>query len=118
MTLDEFFSGWEESRRIFDALCNASDVVRQAELRVKKSQVAFYRRKAFAWIWIPGMYLRDATAPLVLTISFRRRDLSPRWKEIVQPRPGRFTHHLEIRSVSEIDDEIRAWLLEAWNTEG
>jgi len=30
------------------------------------------------------------------------------------PRPGRFTHHLELREVDEIDAAVRAWIAEAW----
>jgi hypothetical protein len=37
-----------------------------------------------------------------------------RWKQIVEPAPGRFTHHLELHTASEIDDEVRRWLQEAW----
>ncbi len=114
MTLDDFFAGQEESRLIFETLRSALDAVGKAELRVTKSQVAFRRRRAFAWAWMPGTYLRGRHAPLVLTISLRRRDPSPRWKEIVEPRPGRFTHHLELRSSADIDDEVRSWLQEAW----
>jgi hypothetical protein len=54
------------------------------------------------------------TAPLVLTLSFHKRDPSPRWKEIVEPYPGRFTHHLELYATNDIDDEVRNWLWEAW----
>ena len=114
MTLDDFFAGRDESRLIFDTLRDAVDAVGQAELRVTKSQVAFRRRRAFAWAWMPSTYLHGRHAPLVLTISLRRRDPSPRWKEIVEPRPGRFTHHLELRSARDIDDEVRSWLLEAF----
>ena len=118
MTLDEYFSGWEESRRLFDALRPAVEAVGPAELRVTKSRVSFRRRKLFAWAWIPGKYLRGRTAPLVLTLSLPGRDPSPRWKEIVEPRPGRFTHHLELHSVEDIDDEVRAWLRIAWTAAG
>ena len=114
MTLDEFFAGQEESRHIFEAVRDAVDAVGQAELRVTKSQVAFRRRRAFAWAWMPSTYLHGRHAPLVLTISLRRRDPSTRWKEIVEPTPGRFTHHLELYAPSDIDDEVRAWLQEAW----
>jgi hypothetical protein len=114
MTSDDFFVGQEESRLIFEALRSDLDAVGQAELRVTKSQVAFRRRRAFAWAWMPSTYLHGRHAPLVLTISLRRRDSSPRWKEIVEPAPGRFTHHLELRSTTDIDDEVRAWLQEAW----
>ena len=114
MTLDEFFAGQEDSRRIFDALRSAVDALGPALLRITKSQIAFRRRRAFAWAWMPGKYLRGKHAPLVLTLSFRHQDLSPRWKEIVEPAPGRFTHHLELRSTVDIDDEVRSWLQQAW----
>ena len=66
--------GYDESRALFDTLRDAVDVIGTAELQVTKSQIAFRRRKAFAWAWIPGKYLRGKTAPLVLTLSFRSRD--------------------------------------------
>jgi hypothetical protein len=114
MTLDEFFSGREESRRIFDTLRAAIDALGPADLRVTKSQVAFRRSRSFAWAWVPDRYLRGGHAPLVLTLSFAQRDNSQRWKQIVEPAPGRFTHHLELHAASEIDDEVRRWLREAW----
>jgi hypothetical protein len=113
-TLDEFFAGYEASRPLFEALREAIEELGPAELRVTKSQIAFYRRKAFAWAWIPDQYLRGKHAPLVLTLGFRYRDSSPRWKEIVEPYPGRFTHHLEIYSASDIDAEVLSWLRIAW----
>lgn len=116
MTPDEFFAGWEESRRVFDALCGAVEATGAADIRVTASQVAFRRRRAFAWAWVPDRYLRGEHAPLVLSLPFRHRDPSPRWKELVEPAPGRFMHHLELHSVSEIDDEVRAWLREAWES--
>ena len=115
MTLDDFFAGHEESRLIFETLRSAVDAVGKSELRVTKSQVAFRRRRAFAWAWMPGKYLRAQHAPLVLTISLRRRHPSTRWKEIVEPAQGRFTHHLELFTPPDIDDEVRTWLQEAWS---
>jgi len=114
VTLDEFFAGHDASRRIFDALHDAVGALGSAELRVSKSQVAFRRRVTFAWAWMPDVYLGEGHAPLVLTLSFRRPDPSPRWKQIVEPRPGRFTHHLELHHVADVDDEVRAWLQLAW----
>ena len=113
MTLDEFFTGQEAARRIFDVLQRTIATFGPAEICVTKSQVAFRRRTAFAWAWMPGAYLHGQVAPLVLTLSLRRRDPSPRWKEVVEPYPGRFTHHLELRSPAEIDGEVCAWLEEA-----
>lgn len=114
MTLDEYFAGHEESREIFEALRDAADSIGRAELRISKSQVAFVRRTAFARTWMPDVYLGSGHAPLVLTLSLRHRDASSRWKEVVEPSPGRFTHHLELRSAAEIDEQVRSWLREAW----
>ncbi len=110
MTLEEFFDGQELSRQLFDALRAVIEEQGLVELRVTKSQIAFLRDKPFAWAWMPGKYLRRKAAPLVLSISLPGRDSSPRWKSIVEPAPGRFMHHLELYTIGEIDDEVRAWL--------
>jgi hypothetical protein len=114
MTVDEYFEGWEESRRLFEVLRSAVETMNAVEIRVTRSQIAFAHRKPFAWAWIPGKYLHGRGAPLVLTLVFHHKDLSPRWKEVVEPAPGRFTHHLELFSTSDIDEQARLWLQEAW----
>ena len=43
-------------------------------------------------------------------------NISPRWKEIVEPAPGRFTHHLELYFADDVDDQVRCWLHEAWES--
>lgn len=117
-TLDEFFADREPPRRIFDKVQQVIQSIGPAEIRVSKSQVAFSRRKPFAWVWRPEQYLRYKAAPLVLTLSFRQRDSSPRWKQIVEPAPGRFIHHLELYAPADIDAEVRAWLQIAWEAAG
>jgi hypothetical protein len=114
VTPDEFFAEHHESRRIFEAVAGAVAAIGPAEVRATKSQVAFRRRRGFAYVWMPDMYLGHCDVPLVLTIGLRRRDDSPRWKQVVEPCPGRFTHHLELRSALEVDDTVRRWLQEAW----
>ena len=114
MTLDEYFAGQSESRHLFDVLHARIATLDPVEMKVTTSQVAFRRRKVFAWAWIPGKYLRGQTAPLVLSLALRRRDSSPRWKEIVEPWPRCFMHHLELYSAPEIDEQVQTWLEEAW----
>ncbi len=116
MILDEFFANQPLSRQIFEAVRKAVATIGPAEIRVSKSQVAFRRGRAFAMVWMPEQYLHRKAAPLVLTILFRRRDGSPRWKSIVEPAPGRFTHHLELYSVEDVDEEVEGWLREAWDS--
>ncbi|NTU80389.1 MAG: hypothetical protein HGA45_13600 [Chloroflexales bacterium] len=63
---------------------------------------------------MPDRYLRGRTAPLVLSIGLPWRDQSPRWKQVGEPYPGRFMHHLELYDPAEVDDEVRTWLRQAW----
>lgn len=113
MTLDDFFDGFEDSRPLFEALAEAIDSLGGAEMTVSKSQVAFSTRRAFAWAWVPDRYLGGGHAPLVLSVSLPRRDDSLRWKQVVEPAPGRIMHHLELQQPEDIDDEARGWLAEA-----
>lgn len=72
------------------------------------------RRRAFAWVWMPDRYLRGRSAPLVLSIGLPWREDSPRWKQVAEPYPGRFMHHLELYDPAEVDDEVCTWLRQAW----
>ena len=77
-------------------------------VRVSRSQVAFARRRGFAYLWAPGRYLRRPAAPVVLSIALDHRLSSERFKEVVHPGP--WMHHLEISSVDDVDDEVAGWL--------
>lgn len=114
MTPEAFFADRPLPLAIFRAVAQAMEKLGPATLRVTKSQIVFRRRRGFAWVWMPDRYLRGRTAPLVLSIALARRDESPRWKEVVEPAPGRFMHHLELYDPAEVDGEALAWLREAW----
>lgn len=119
LTPDDFFRDQPQSRRLFEALSGLIAAIGPAEMAVTKSQIAFRRVKPFAWVWMPGMYLRGRrVAPLVMTLALPQRDPSPRWKEIIEPARGHFIHHLEIYSPADLDDEVRAWLRAAWELAG
>jgi hypothetical protein len=81
--------------------------------RVGRSQVAFRRRRGFAYLWLPGQYLARPTADVVLSLALDHELPSARWKEVVEPTPGRWMHHLELQAESDLDAEVAGWLLEA-----
>jgi Domain of unknown function (DUF5655) len=119
MDENDFFAGHAKARSIFQAVQAAAQSIGAVETRVSKSQIGFYHRKrAFASTWRPAQHRKGERPPLVLTVYLRRRDPSPRWKQIVEPRPGRFTHHIELHSRDEVDDEVRRSLAEAWQEAG
>ena len=116
MRLREFFGSDAEARSIFAAIDKAVADIGEAERRISKSQIGFYRSHPFAAVWRPSKYLAGTHPPLVLSVFLRRRDQSPRWKEVTEATRGRFTHHLEINDTSEIDPAVRDWLREAWGS--
>jgi hypothetical protein len=114
LTPDELFADQPLSKALFAAVLRAVEGIGAASVQTTRSQVAFRRRRAFAWVWRPGQYLKGHTAPLVLTVALPWRDGSPRWKEVVEPARGRFTHHLELRDPGDVDAEVAGWLRQAW----
>jgi hypothetical protein len=109
----DFFAGHPLGEAVFDAVRAALAPWPDVSVRVSRSQVAFRRRRGFAWLWLPGRYLRAPGAEVVLTIALGRLDDSPRWKEVAHPAAAHWIHHLEIRSTGDLDDEVAGWLREA-----
>ena len=114
LAVETFFEGNPDSRHIHGAVERVIRRLGDVGEKASKSQVAFARDRGFAWTWMPGQYLSGERPPLVLSIRLQRRDPSPRWKEVVEPRPGQFMHHLELYSEKDVDDEVATWLREAW----
>jgi len=109
----EFFAGHELGLATFERV---SELVRPTgpfEVRVSKSEVAFRRRRGFAYLWLPRMYLKEPTAEVILTIALGRLDDSPRFKEVAHPSAAHWMHHLEVHSLDDLDDEVDTWLREA-----
>jgi hypothetical protein len=79
-----------------------------------RSASAFRYRKNFAYVWLPGQYLRGKTAPLVLLLALPVRLPGSRWKQVVEPSTGHFMHHLELHAAGDVDDEVVSWLRLAW----
>lgn len=111
---EEYFADFKDSRVLHDIVAAIIALFGEVETRVTTSQIAFARERAFAWTWIPDRHLHGNHAPLVLSISLPHRNPSPRFKQIVEPSPGRFMHHLEIFAAGEIDDQVADWLREAY----
>ena len=50
---------------------------------------------------------------IVVTFGLDHRAVSPRIDIATEPYPNRWTHHVLISELSEIDDELIAWVEEA-----
>jgi hypothetical protein len=111
--IDGFFAGRPTAREVFRRVRSSLEATGGCTVRASRSQVAFRRRRAFAYLWLPGRYLTHPAAEVVLTVALGRHDPSPRWKEVVHPARGHWIHHLEVNDPTEIDDEVEGWLREA-----
>jgi hypothetical protein len=115
---EAFFAGDARAQQLFATVREAVERLGEASIGVGTSQIAFRRGRTFAAVWRPARYLHGPAAPLVLTVFLPFRDGSPRWKEVVEPAPGRFTHHLELRRGADVDAEVEGWLRRGWEAAG
>jgi hypothetical protein len=111
---EQFFDGHPAALEIFRAVRSVVDGLGPDSLRTSRSQVAFARRRGFAWLWLPGTWLRHPATETVLSIALGRHDRSPRFKEVVSPSPHVWMHHLEVHDIGDLDDEVAGWLREAY----
>ena len=80
---------------------------------VAPAEIAFRRRRGFAYVWRPGQYV-TSDVPAVLSIALPREVTSDRIKSVAHPATTVWMHHIELRGVPQLDDEVRAWLAEAY----
>jgi hypothetical protein len=113
MEPDEFFVGHPLALAVPHTVHNAVRALSRVEVHAKKSQVAFRRKRGFAYLWLPGKYLSRPSAEVVLSIALGRHDASPRFKEGAHPTSKHWIHHLEVHDVGDIDAAVVAWLREA-----
>jgi hypothetical protein len=112
-TPEEVFSNSPEGLRLCHAVRDAVLTVGPATERTTISQVAFRNRRGFAYVWNPRRYLKTEI-PAVLSIALSRRVESSRFKEVVHASPDVWMHHLELVTADDIDEEVTAWLTEAF----
>jgi hypothetical protein len=113
MDLSDYFAGSPLGLAVHDRVVAALAPFPDVDVRVGRSQVAYRRRRGFAWLWLPGRYLTHPAAELVLSVALGRFHPSPRFKEVVHPARAHWIHHLELSTVADVDEEVAGWLREA-----
>lgn len=112
-----FFDGSPLGLTLYRAVADVIGSIGVATVRVTKSQIAFRRRKGFAYVWRPDRYLKS-DVPAVLSIPLPGEVPSPRFKQVAHPAARLWIHHLELRDAAQIDDEVRGWLTAAYANAG
>jgi len=114
-TLEQLFAGRPAALELFFVTRAVIESFGPVLMEVMKTQVSFGAKTKFAWVCLPQMWIRKQPEEgIALTFSLKRRIGDSRVKEVVEPRPGRFTHHVFIWTEADLDNEVRAWLREAY----
>lgn len=115
--VEQFFADNPIGLAVHDRVVAVLDDLGSYEIGVSRSQVAFRRRRGFAYLWLPRRYVRRG-AEVVLSLALDREMPSPRWKEVAHPAASTWMHHLEVNAAAELDDEVAGWLAEAYRAAG
>lgn len=84
-------------------------------IKVSKTQISFYRRRMFAMVSLPWRRVKGWPADYLLAsfgLSYRKE--SPRVVQAAEPYPNRWTHHVLLSAPQDVDQELLAWLDEAY----
>ena len=113
-----FFGEYMDVLPIYERLENAILTrIPDVKIKVARTQITFANKRGFAFVsFNPCRKAKDRPAVwMTVTFGLGYRKDSPRIDVATQPYPGRWTHHVILRSRSEIDDTLLGWIEEAWN---
>ena len=113
-----FFIGHESALPIYERLREAVCALDEGiEVRVGRSQLSFYGRHMFAAVSFLKARRAAKRPPvyLTLTVGLPFRLDHPRVDVATEPYPGRWTHHLTLSLEAEVDEELMAWVAEAYD---
>lgn len=106
-----FFGEHMDALPIYERLENAILTrIPDVKIKVAKTQITFANKRGFAFVsFNPCRKAKDRPAVwMTVTSGLGYRKESPRIDVATEPYPGRWTHHVMVGSVDEIDEELRA----------
>lgn len=86
-------------------------------IRIQKTQITYSNRHVFACISFAKVK-KKAELPnpyLVVTLGLPAPVSSDRMAVTTEPYPGRWTHHIVIGSIQELDEELFSWVKAAYD---
>ena len=85
------------------------------KIKVSKTQISFSNKRCFAFVSFNPCRRAKERPNIWTTVTFGlsyRKD-SPRIDVATEPYPNRWTHHVMVSNVAEIDGELMGWIREA-----
>lgn len=82
---------------------------------VQRTQITFRCPHVFMCAWPPTRRVKGRSGAYIgVTFGLSYRLLSPRVVGAVEPYPNRWTHHVLVERVDELDGELMGWIAEAY----
>ena len=118
VSVDEliFFDSKQDALPMYETFREAVlEKVPGTRIEVKKTQISFFNRHMYAAVsFAPVRRAKNRPDPfLTITFGMPYRKESARIDVAVEPYPNRWTHHVMIGSVEEINQELLSWIEEA-----
>lgn len=112
----QFFDRYPDAIPLYEKIEKCvEDLVPEVRIKVQKTQISFYNRHMFACVSFARVR-RKKDCPdcyIVVTFGLEHKAESPRIDIATEPYPNRWTHHVLISELEEIDDELMGWIREA-----
>ena len=111
-----FFEGKLDALPLYEFLVGQLSRLGEFHILVQKSQISFSNRHNFAFVsFLPVRKAKDRPKNYItVTFGLNHRVDSPRIAVATEPYPNRWTHHILISSLEEIDEELIGWIKEAY----
>lgn len=111
-----FFDKMPEAVPLYEALeKRILSEIDKVSIRVQKTQITFTNPKVFGCV-SQLRVRRKSEMPevyIVVTFGLGYRRESPRIAVSTEAHPNRWTHHVVVSQLEEIDDELIGWMKEA-----
>lgn len=112
-----FFDGHQEVFPIYETFENMLlHLYPQTKRKVQKTQITFSNRRVFACVSFmrPKRKSELPTSYFVLTLGLSYPLESERAAVKTEPYPGRWTTHIVISDISDLDSELLDWVRQAY----
>lgn len=112
----QFFDKRPDALPLYERFASCVNaVVPDVKIKVQKTQISFYNRHMFSCVSFARMRKKKECPDnyIVITFGLEYRVESPRIDLATEPYPKRWTHHILISELTEIDEELKGWIKEA-----
>ncbi len=115
-TVDQLFAGKPIQFRLYRHIGSFVEALGPVAIRVTKTQVSFASGRQFAWVWLPIEWAKHRPPnSLVLSFALGKQLTHPQIVQAVEPYPGRWMHHIILQEESDLNEDVRGWLAEAFS---